>query len=332
MQTKLMDLEDLEEAKAALLAGELIAFPTETVYGLGADATNEQAVAKIFQTKGRPSDNPLIAHIASKNDVKRIVAELPSVATVLMDQFWPGPLTLILKHNGTLASSVTAGLETVGVRMPDHPLALELIKATERPLAAPSANRSGRPSPTTAEHVYEDLAGKVYGIIDGGPTSCGVESTVLDLTSSVPVILRPGAITKEELEQILPEVKESQDTDQLDHPKAPGMKYKHYSPSVPVWMIEETPQKSMDHLRGKYDKIGLLADHSYQEWAYENQIAYYDLGVQDSPESASQHLFAGLRALEKQGVDIILAQRYPEIRSGKAYMNRLKKATAGKII
>lgn len=193
----------LQEAAKLLRENEAIAFPTETVYGLGANAMNDEAIAKIFEAKGRPSDNPLIVHIGTKSQLDGIVKEIPPVAEKLMEHFWPGPLTIILPRKEGISEKVTAGLHTVGVRMPDHPVALALIEEANVPVAAPSANRSGRPSPTLASHVYEDLNEKIAGIVDGGATGVGVESTVIDCTSAVPTILRPGGITKEQLEAVI---------------------------------------------------------------------------------------------------------------------------------
>ena len=193
----------LQEAAKLLRENEAVDFPTETVYGLGANAMDDEAIAKIFEAKGRPSDNPLIVHIGTKSQLDGIVKEIPPVAEKLMAHFWPGPLTIILPRKEGISEKVTAGLNTVGVRMPDHPIALALIEEANVPVAAPSANRSGRPSPTLASHVYEDLNGKIAGIVDGGATGVGVESTVIDCTSTVPTILRPGGITKEQLEAVI---------------------------------------------------------------------------------------------------------------------------------
>lgn len=335
MQTKLITQKDIELAAECLLDGQLVAFPTETVYGLGADATNEEAVSQIYQAKGRPNDNPLIAHIASLTMLEEISQDLPKEVFDLAEKFWPGPLTMIVSHNGKLAPSVTAGLETVGVRMPAHPLALELIKAVDRPLAAPSANRSGRPSPTLAEHVYEDLKGRIAGILDGGATKFGVESTVLDLTSDLPTILRPGAITAEELAAIIGPVAQSGDTksaSSVKQPKAPGMKYKHYSPNVPVYMNACPIPEAVDLLENRGLRVGLLADNRFSDFATEKHLSFYNLGEPDDIQSANHYLFAGLRDLEKSGVDVILVQTYSKAGAGQAYMNRLEKAAAGKYI
>ncbi|KHE69210.1 L-threonylcarbamoyladenylate synthase, partial [Halobacillus sp. BBL2006] len=229
----------IEEAAQLLRNQHVVAFPTETVYGLGADATNEEAVQRIFEAKGRPSDNPLIVHVADIEQVEELAQNIPERAYQLMEAFWPGPLTLVLESNGVAAKNVTAGLSTIGIRMPDHPLALALLRNAGKPLAAPSANRSGRPSPTEAEHVWQDLNGRVSGILDGGATGVGVESTVLDCTSQPPVILRPGGVTKEDLEKILSKVDiDNALKDEQRQPKSPGMKYTHYAPEAPLWLVE----------------------------------------------------------------------------------------------
>ncbi|HBB5410576.1 TPA: threonylcarbamoyl-AMP synthase, partial [Listeria monocytogenes] len=219
-----------QEAAKLLRSGECVAFPTETVYGLGADATNQAAVQKIYEAKGRPSDNPLIVHIARREQMDPFVASYPVKAIQLMEKFWPGPLTVILPlKKDSLATNVSAGLSTVGVRMPEHPVSLALIDAANIPVAAPSANRSGKPSPTTASHVIEDLDGKIAGIIDGGATGVGLESTVIDCSLDIPVILRPGGVTKEQIEQIIGPVDiATNNTKETEKPKAPGMKYTHY--------------------------------------------------------------------------------------------------------
>lgn len=233
-----------QEAAKLLQGGECVAFPTETVYGLGADATNQAAVQKIYEAKGRPSDNPLIVHIARREQMDQFVASYPAKAIQLMEKFWPGPLTVILPlKKDSLATNVSAGLSTVGVRMPEHPVSLALIGTANIPIAAPSANRSGKPSPTTASHVIEDLDGKIAGIIDGGATGVGLESTVIDCSLEIPIILRPGGVTKEQIEQIIGPVDIStNNTKETEKPKAPGMKYTHYAPKAPVYLIEGSTQ------------------------------------------------------------------------------------------
>lgn len=253
-----------QEAAKLLRSGECVAFPTETVYGLGADATNQAAVQKIYEAKGRPSDNPLIVHIARREQMDPFVASYPVKAIQLMEKFWPGPLTVILPlKKDSLATNVSAGLSTVGVRMPEHPVSLALIDAANIPVAAPSANRSGKPSPTTASHVIEDLDGKIAGIIDGGATGVGLESTVIDCSLDIPVILRPGGVTKEQIEQIIGPVDiATNNTKETEKPKAPGMKYTHYAPKAPVYLIEGSIQfwqSEINKAEAANKKLGILA-------------------------------------------------------------------------
>ncbi|MGE5554121.1 MAG: L-threonylcarbamoyladenylate synthase [Betaproteobacteria bacterium] len=240
----------LAEAGKVLRQGGLVAFPTETVYGLGANALDPAAVGKIFIAKGRPADNPLIVHVAERESLAELVADVPEVGRALMDQFWPGPLTLVLPKSAQVPGGVTAGLPTVAVRMPDHEVALGLIAAAGVPVAAPSANRSGRPSPTTAAHVWEDLQGRVELILDGGPTGVGVESTVVDVTGSVPALLRPGGVGLEELRRVAGEVAvdPALSGKGVEHPRSPGMKYKHYAPQAPLMLIEPGPASSPERV------------------------------------------------------------------------------------
>lgn len=233
---------DIDAAAALLQEGELVAFPTETVYGLGGDATVSDSVKKIYEAKGRPSDNPLIVHVAERTQLDAFVTDVSDEAQRLMDAFWPGPLTILLPvKEGALAPEVTAGLSTVAVRIPSHPVALAILKAADLPIAAPSANTSGKPSPTKASHVKEDLAGRIACIIDGGTTGVGVESTVLDCSGSQPVILRPGGVTKEALENVVGPVLTDVALKQTTAaPKAPGMKYTHYAPVAPAYLVDGT--------------------------------------------------------------------------------------------
>lgn len=233
----------LAEAGAVLRQGGLVAFPTETVYGLGANALDSAAVGRIFAAKGRPSDNPLIVHVADRESLTGLVSEVPAVGQALIEEFWPGPLTLVLPKTGRVPDEVTAGLPTVAVRMPDHDVALGLIAAAGVPVAAPSANRSGRPSPTTAAHVWEDLAGRVEIILDGGPAGVGVESTVVDVTGQAPMVLRPGGLSLEELRRVAGEVglDPALSGRNTDRPRAPGMKYTHYAPQAPLTLVAPGP-------------------------------------------------------------------------------------------
>src|SRR5690625_1956588 len=232
------NIEKIEEAKQLVIKGEVVAFPTETVYGLGADATNEHAIQKIFSAKGRPADNPLILHVATTGQLEKLVKMIPSYVYDLIEHFSPGPITYVLESNGTVAPSVTGGLTTIGVRIPNHPTALELLKTCHFPLAAPSANVSGKPSPTSATHVIEDLEGIIAGVIDGGDAYGGIESTVVDCTKKIPTILRLGAITPDDIQKVVGNVKVMSD-DISNGPKSPGLKYKHYAPEVPLVLFVE---------------------------------------------------------------------------------------------
>ncbi|MCA1010904.1 threonylcarbamoyl-AMP synthase [Halobacillus halophilus] len=319
----------IQEAAHLLREQQVVAFPTETVYGLGADATNESAVQRIFEAKGRPSDNPLIVHVASIREVEDLVTHIPQVARNLMERFWPGPLTLILESNGTAAKNVTAGLRTVAIRMPDHPLALALLEAAELPLAAPSANRSGRPSPTKAEHVHQDLEGRIAGILDGGPTGVGVESTVLDCTSDIPAILRPGGITKEDLEEVLPEVKIDPGLAGKDTPPvSPGMKYTHYAPESPLWLIkgeDEFFRKKLHELQEEGYRIGVIASNELAEKLHHEFVL--PCGSRENLTEVANRLYEVLREYKKSDIDLILCESFPNYGVGAAVMNRLTKAS-----
>ncbi|EAF3627586.1 threonylcarbamoyl-AMP synthase [Listeria monocytogenes] len=322
-----------QEAAELLQNGECVAFPTETVYGLGADATNQAAIQKIYAAKGRPSDNPLIVHIARPDQMNSFVSSYPPKAIQLMEKFWPGPLTVILPlKKDSLAANVSAGLSTVGVRMPEHPVSLALINAANVPVAAPSANRSGKPSPTTADHVIEDLDGKIAGIIDGGPTGVGLESTVIDCSLEMPIILRPGGITKEQIEQVIGPVDIStNNTNETEKPKAPGMKYTHYAPKAPVYLIEgSTPfwQKEINKVEATNKKLGILATKELID-QLDTSAAVETTGSIKAMDEIATSLYKGLRAFDHADVDIIFAEVYPETELGAAIMNRLEKA-AGK--
>ncbi|WP_144512013.1 L-threonylcarbamoyladenylate synthase [Bacillus sp. FJAT-22090] len=337
MKTEIVSVDNLStkekgysQAMDLLNARETVAFPTETVYGLGAIATNESAVSKIFEAKGRPQDNPLIVHIGSTEELDGFTKNVPSLAKVCMDAFWPGALTLILplKQN-SLASNVTAGLETVGVRMPDHPVALELLRRLKQPVAAPSANKSGKPSPTKAAHVFHDLNGKIPFILDGGATGIGLESTVLDCTVEVPTILRPGGITKEMLEKVIGEVNEAKPTDHAEAPRAPGMKYAHYAPNAPVYLIEASKQQvknAIEKIHNDQKKVALIATDQFSS----NKADYYfSLGEEHQLEDAAHLLYEGLRNCDETNVDIILVPTFLKQGVGTAIMNRLEKASNG---
>lgn len=315
-----------------LNAGQVVAFPTETVYGLGAVATDDTAVKRIFEAKGRPSDNPLIVHIGTIEELKNYIEEIPQAAEKCMEAFWPGPLTIVMKaKSGVLAPSVTAGLSTVGIRMPDHPVALELLHTLQKPLAAPSANRSGKPSPTKAEHVAEDLEGIIPCILDGGTTGIGLESTVLDVTLHPPVILRPGGVTKEMLERVIGTVLEPTHEEQRVEatPKAPGMKYTHYAPDAPVFLIEETADiaVAVESLQRQGHKVALLAPKSYEEVSVDY---FFTFGEEHNQEQMGANLYDALRNCDKTDATIILATATSKEGMGSAIMNRLEKAAGEK--
>ncbi|MEI2666731.1 L-threonylcarbamoyladenylate synthase [Rossellomorea sp. LJF3] len=323
------------DAAKILQQDEVVAFPTETVYGLGANATSDTAVEKIFKAKGRPSDNPLIVHISNKEQLEGLVKEIPLDAAKLIDAYWPGPLTIIFKNKENVFSGrVTAGLDTVGIRMPDHPVALSIIEAAGLPIAAPSANRSGKPSPTTAQHVIDDLEGRIAGVVDGGETGVGVESTVVDCTGEIPVILRPGGITKEQLEEVVgkvevdPSLKEGKGA-----PKSPGMKYTHYAPDAPVYLVDgtrEDVQRLVDEKKGEGLKVGVLTTEEQMDWYQADLIL--SAGRRDDLTTVAQHLYDTLRAFNRSNVDIIFAEMFPEEGVGLAIMNRLQKAAGYRVI
>ncbi|UOY91228.1 L-threonylcarbamoyladenylate synthase [Ectobacillus sp. JY-23] len=324
----------IHEAAMLLRDGEAIAFPTETVYGLGADATSDAAVTKIFEAKGRPSDNPLIVHIASQSQLEKLVSDVPPIARVLMEHFWPGPLTLIFPKRDGVSTKVTAGLDTVAVRMPDHDIALALIAAADVPVAAPSANRSGRPSPTLASHVKEDLEGKIAGIVDGGATGVGVESTVLDCTGNVPVILRPGGVTKEQLEEVIGAVMVDPGLESnVEKPKSPGMKYTHYAPKAPLVIADGSTsfvQALIDEARQEGLKVGVLTT-AEQKGSYKaDQIII--CGKREDLSTVAAGLYEALRGFDSTDVDVIYSEAFPKIGIGIAVMNRLVKAAGHQVI
>lgn len=322
--------ESIREAAQLLIQQEVVAFPTETVYGLGANASNEQAVAKIFEAKGRPADNPLIVHVSNKDQIKQYVTEITPLAEKIIDAFMPGPVTVILPSNGSIAKNVTAGLTTVGIRIPDHPAARELIEQADIPIAAPSANISGKPSPTSAIHVYQDLNGKIAGILDGGPTGVGLESTVVDCTTDVPIILRPGGVSAADIEQVtgVP-VKDTTRHEEEQIPKAPGMKYNHYEPDAPLALVfgDHTYfQALINEYQQTGKKVGVLIS---EELAPKLSADYMKVcGSIIDLSTIAAHLYEGLRSFKRTDVDIILTETYPEEAVGQAIMNRLTKAAS----
>lgn len=317
---------DIPEAAAALKRGELVAFPTETVYGLGADATNVTAVGKVYAAKGRPSDNPLIVTVADADMVGQYAAITP-LAAKLMEAFWPGPLTIILNIlPGRLSMKVTGGLQTAAFRNPDNALTRKLIATAGVPIVGPSANTSGKPSPTTADHVLHDLDGKIAGVLDDGPTQVGVESAIIDLTVTPPAILRPGAIGPDELEPLIGHVDTAaHHVGQNEAPKAPGMKYKHYAPAAQVVVVDDPAQFSAAVAWAKQigQVFGLLATDAIL--AQYPTIPSYSLGK--DVQSAAHALFAGLRWFDLHpDVTLVLAQAFSKTELSAAYMNRLLKS------
>ncbi|BCA84913.1 threonylcarbamoyl-AMP synthase [Enterococcus saigonensis] len=335
METKVYQTDQLHEAAEKLKKGELVAFPTETVYGLGANALLPEAVKQVFAVKGRPSDNPLIVTVADFTMVQDYVDNFHPLTKKIVENYWPGPLTLIftIKKN-SLPSVVTGGLSTAAFRMPANKKTRELIKLAGVPLVGPSANTSGKPSPTTSEHVYHDLKGKIAGIVDDGAASIGLESTVLDLSDSnkAPVILRPGAITQEDLSKLLG-VTVALDGHLIrenEAPKAPGMKYKHYAPDTKVLLVKNNDwEKAKVWVKENHLRAGVLAGPTISEkMRYDTACVF--MYSKDTAESAAKGLFAGLRALDNKALnlDVILAEIYPEEGIGAAYMNRLKKSAS----
>lgn len=335
MLTKKFRLGELDEAAALLRRGELVAFPTETVYGLGAIATKEQAVAKVFQAKGRPSDNPLIVHVKDAQQVFDYAAEVPKLAKDLMERFWPGPLTIILPVKpGVFPANVNNAQETVAFRMPNQHSALRLIDLVGAPLVGPSANLSGKSSPTSVDHVMQDFDGVIAGVVAGDTDQAqiGVESTVVRPMSDRLIILRPGAITQSMLKQVCPKVQEFSVAEQLAAPQiqSPGVKYRHYSPKQAVFLFESSEDLANLHAKlvAKGGRVGLLADESIIQALGQQSpvVATYSLGQPNDADSATRQLYAGLRALEASDCDWILAQAVLESEKYHAYMNRLNKA------
>ena len=334
----------IERAASLLREGQVVVFPTETVYGLGGDAMQPQALERIFAAKERPYSDPLIVHIADVEALETLVTTLPEQAKLLANMFWPGPLTMILPASSHIPKLVTAGLSTVAVRMPRHPVALALIHATGSPIAAPSANRFMHISPTTAQHALTDLDGRIPLILDGGPCEVGVESTVLDLCTPIPTVLRPGGISLEALQQVLPEVayhKPPSYEKQNEHvaQTAPGQLLTHYAPSVPTFLFEG-PTQAVDRAmlaeiqrrQVQDERVGvLIADEDIPTFAISG-ARIYTLGSANEPEQIATSLYTGLRTLEEAGVQSILCRSFTEQGLGLAIRDRLRKAAGGKII
>ncbi len=356
--TKNINDEELKEAAQILRDGGLVAFPTETVYGLGGNALDEKAAGKIYAAKGRPSDNPLIAHVSCAAEVTPLVKYIPEAGQKLMDAFWPGPLTIIFPKSDIVPYGTTGGLDTVAIRMPVDPVANRLIALAGVPVAAPSANTSGRPSPTTADHVWQDLNGKIEMIIDGGPVGIGVESTIVDVSGDVPAVLRPGAITMEMLKDVLGEV--TIDPAILGpmaegvRPKAPGMKYKHYAPKADLTLVEPAnvadarktgeaiamTQEQVEQMvktvwklaKEKLDagyKVGIICTDESRSHYPQGEVR--SIGARKSQESVAHNLYALLREFDDLKVDYIFSESFTQDHLGQAIMNRLSKAAGYQI-
>jgi L-threonylcarbamoyladenylate synthase len=342
MQTRILkvnpknpNLIQIRNAAKAIRAGNTVAFPTETVYGLGANALDAKAVKKIFDAKGRPSDNPLIVHISDIADLGILADTIPSAAFDLMERFWPGPLTIVLKKSKIVPKITTGGLNTVAIRMPKNKIALALIEQSGTPIAAPSANVAGRPSPTMAQHVIEDLAGKISAIIDGGPAKIGIESTVVDLSRKIPMLLRPGGVTLEQLQKVLGKI--------MIHPiiygkktrtshRSPGMKYRHYSPRAKIILVQgpkSRVNKKILQLLQYYKKQGLRTG----VLAMEKNHIKSDMTrfVGKNPNKIAANLFRSFREFDAKKIDIVLAQEISQRGLGLGIMNRLGKAAYKKI-
>lgn len=343
MDTKLVKIEDVEhirdeellEAAQTIRDGGLVAFPTETVYGLGANALDEEAAKKIYAAKGRPSDNPLIAHISCHKELGSLVAEVPELGKRLAEAFWPGPLTLVFPKSRKVPYGTTGGLETVAVRMPSDPVANRLIALAGVPVAAPSANTSGRPSPTTAQHVHQDMDGKIEMILDGGPVGIGVESTIVDVSGARPVLLRPGAVTIEMLEAVAGPVEIDPailgPLSESVRPKAPGMKYRHYAPQAELVLVEgelDLVVARIDFLAkeklGQKYHVGIICTEETKE-RYRHGIVR-SVGLRAREETVAHNLFAVLREFDDLQVDYIYSESFSRDHLGQAIMNRLAKA------
>lgn len=347
METKIAIIKDIEkdilyieEGANIIKNGGVVAFPTETVYGLGADALNGEAVKKIFEAKGRPQDNPLIVHVASK-DLEELVEEVPYIAKMLIDRFWPGPLTLIFKKKAIIPDVTSAKLDTIGIRMPNNNIALKLIELSGKPIAGPSANISGRPSPTDVERCVEDLTGKIEYILGGEKSDVGVESTIVDVTCNPPCILRPGGITLEMLKEFNSEIYiDPAVLNKIEgdfKPKAPGMKYRHYAPKAKVRIIQGQQKKMVEKIEEIVHnyidaglKVGIMATEETKTQYTEGVVL--SLGTRKNLSTVAQNLFEILRSFDDLGVDIIISEGFEEENLGVAIMNRLKKAAAYDII
>jgi L-threonylcarbamoyladenylate synthase len=336
------DIKKIRVAADIIRKGGLVAFPTETVYGLGADALNPDAILKLFEAKKRPLDNPPIVHVTNIRDVYRLSEHVPPKAGKLMKTFWPGPLTLVFKRSTIVPDVTVAGLSTIAVRMPQHPVASALIRESQRPIAAPSANLAGKPSPTSAKHVFDDLNGRIDAILDGGPTRIGVESTVLDLSVEPPLVLRPGGTSLEALRQAVGDVKlhpfvSAEKEVPVEKARSPGMKHKHYAPNAQVIVVEGAipavrakVKELVESYRQKGVNVGVLATDETLA-AYEADLIK-SLGSRFNLAVVARNLFRLLREFDAEGVDVIIAEGVPTEELGLAVMNRLRKASGYNIV
>ena len=340
MDAEHLNMEAMQKAGKKLREGGLVAFPTETVYGLGGNALDPKASMKIYAAKGRPSDNPLIVHIADIKDLAKITTEIPEGARILAEKYWPGPLTMILPKADSVPKETTGGLDSVAVRFPSDRIAQELIKAAGGFVAAPSANTSGRPSPTMAEHVEEDLGDAIEMIIDGGQVGIGLESTIVDFTEDVPVVLRPGYISLEMLKDTLGDVRMDRGlliTDSSVHPKAPGMKYRHYAPKADLSIVEG-PQDEVIACINRLTheavenglKAGIIATDETKDQYSDGLVL--SIGSREEEETIAHHLYEVLRDFDEAQVNVIYSEAFYTPRMGQAIMNRLLKAAGHKII
>lgn len=312
-------------AAEILKIGGLVAFPTETVYGLGANAFNANAVRKVFEAKNRPADNPLIVHISNTDQLMQITNSLPNSGKILTDAFWPGPLTVVVKASEFVPSIVTGGLETVAVRMPKNKVALKLIDVLGQPIVGPSANLSGKPSPTTAEHVYQDLNGKIELILDAGPTEIGIESTVIDITVTPPLILRFGGLTRNKIEQLIGEVQTTEDFNYIK--RSPGTRYRHYAPEAKVVLFERGDTLAFNQLIKKYTDEGLKVGFIIYSDNIKPDNNLYGKKLPHDINLYAKEMFQSLRDLDMQDVDVILVESVEEKDIGIAIMDRLRKAS-----
>ena len=335
-----IDQKAIDRAGEILKKGGLVAFPTETVYGLGGDATSAAASQRIYQAKGRPSDNPLIVHIADLASLEAVVENVPREAYLLAERFWPGPLTLILHKSGKIPYETTGGMDTIAVRMPSDRIAQALIAASTGYVAAPSANVSGRPSPTRAEHVKEDLYGRIDMILDGGEACIGLESTIVDLTEEVPMILRPGYITFDMLRDVLGEVRVDPGliaADSDEKPKAPGMKYRHYAPHADLKVVEGESgavvaeiNRQVAALSADGVRAGILAAEETKNLYSQGMVI--SIGARDDEDVIARHLYGSLREFDALGVDVIFSESFSAPGMGQAIMNRLLKAAGHQVL